>query len=78
MKRKTKGKLDCKELDKNIGFSKNSVHPVTGGQVSVIHAQDTEVIDGVTYGWHPSRAADAYIQDRIAEVVIKHLHIQEQ
>ena len=66
------------ELDKNIGFSKNSVHPVTGGQVSVIHAQDTEVIDGVTYGWHPSRAADAYIQDRIAEVVIKHLHIQEQ
>ncbi len=63
------------ELDKNIGFSKNSVHPVTGGQVSVIHAQDTEVIDGVTYGWHPSRATDAYIQDRIAEIVVKQLSI---
>lgn len=63
------------ELDKNIGFSKNSVHPVTGGQVSVIHAQDTEVIDGVTYGWHPSRANDAYIQDCIAEIVVKQLSI---
>lgn len=56
------------ELDKNIGFSKNQLHSVTGGQVSVIHAQDTEVIDGVTYGWHPSRATGAYIQDRIAEI----------
>ncbi|MBR3615776.1 MAG: DUF5040 domain-containing protein [Bacteroidaceae bacterium] len=63
------------ELDKNIGFSKNQIHSVTGAQVSVIHAQDTEVIDGVTYGWHPSRATDAYIQDRIAEIVVKQLSI---
>lgn len=61
------------ELDKNIGFSKNQAHPVTGAQVSVIYAQDTEVIDGVAYGWHPSRNTGAYIQDRIAEVVMQSL-----
>lgn len=61
------------ELDKEIGFSKNQLHPVTGEQVSIIHAvnnsNDTEVIDGVTYGWHPTRKEDAYVQIRIAEVV---------
>jgi hypothetical protein len=61
------------ELDKEIGFSKNQVHPVTNAQVSVIHAQDTETIDGISYGWHPSRATDAYIQDRIADIVVRTL-----
>lgn len=61
------------ELDKRIGFSKNQIHPVTGEQVSILHCDnpsgDTEVIDGVTYGWHPTRNKGAYIQHKIASIV---------
>lgn len=61
------------ELDKKIGFSKNQVHPVTGEQVSILHcdnpSNNTEVIDGVTYGWHPTRDKGAWIQHRMASIV---------
>ena len=61
------------EFDTRIGFSKNQVHPVTGEQVSILHAvngiNDTEVIDGVTYGWHPTRGANAWIQREMASIV---------
>lgn len=46
--------------DENIGFSKDQVHPITGEQQSVLHCNGTpwgsktEVIEGVTYGFHPS------------------------
>jgi hypothetical protein len=61
------------ELDKNIGFSKDNVHSVTLEQISTIFAQDNEIIDGVTYGWHPSREATtegAYIQLRISNITL--------
>ena len=57
------------ELDTRIGFSKNQVHPVTGEQVSILHAVDTEVINGVTYGWHPTRSTTAWVQKEIASIV---------
>lgn len=61
------------ELDKRIGFSKNKVHPVTGEQVSILHcdnpSNNTEIIDGVEYGWHPTRNKGAWIQHRMAEIV---------
>lgn len=49
--------------DENIGFSRKKTHPITGAQVSVLHcngipwSSKTEVIDGVTYGFHPSGIA---------------------
>ena len=49
--------------DENIGFSKNRVHPVTGEQWSVLYCNGvpysgkTEVINDVTYGFHPSGIA---------------------
>lgn len=61
------------ELDKEIGFSKNQVHPVTGTQVSIMHSVDTETIDNIVYGWHPSRDNEPYIQDRIADIVVRTL-----
>ena len=61
------------EFDTRIGFSKNQVHPVTGEQVSILHCDnpsgDTEVINGVTYGWHPTRDKDAWIQHQMASIV---------
>lgn len=45
--------------DENIGFSKEKVNPLTNAQESLLHCNGypwdaTEVIDGVTYGFHPS------------------------
>lgn len=61
------------EFDTRIGFSKNQVHPVTGEQVSILHCDnpsgDTEVINGVTYGWHPTRDKGAWIQHQMASIV---------
>lgn len=61
------------EFDTRIGFSKNQVHPVTGEQVSILHcdnpSNNTEVIDGVTYGWHPTRDKGAWIQHQMASIV---------
>lgn len=58
------------EMDKNIGFSKNQVHPVTGQQVSIIYAVDTQQISGVTYGWHPIREPENPVQIMIANLVV--------
>ena len=58
------------EFDKQIGFSKDVLHPVTKKQHSLIYAQDSQVTNGVTYGWHPQRGKDKYIQQRMASVFI--------
>ena len=37
-------------------------------QQSLLHAQDTQTIEGVAYGWHPQRGQDKYIQQRMAAI----------
>lgn len=60
--------LPLVEFDTNIGFSKDAPNPATGTQQSLLHAQDTQTIEGVTYGWHPQRGEDKYIQQRMAAI----------
>ncbi len=60
--------LPLVEFDVNIGFSRNTPHPVAGCQQSILYAQDTQTIEGVKYGWHPDRGEDRYIQRRMAAV----------
>ena len=58
------------EFDKYIGFSKNTLHPVTKEQYSRLYTVDTHVEDedGVTYGWHPVNGDDSFIQRRMAAI----------
>lgn len=57
------------EFDKNIGFSKNTLHPVTKDQISILYTdKNTEEVDGVTYGWHQFRGEDTYIQRRMGAI----------
>ncbi|MFH1498062.1 MAG: DUF5040 domain-containing protein [Verrucomicrobiota bacterium] len=60
--------LPVVEFDRYIGFSKDTPHPVTGKQVSLLYATDTQTTDGVTYGWHPKRGEDSYVQQRMAAI----------
>ncbi|MDD2476380.1 MAG: DUF5040 domain-containing protein [Dysgonamonadaceae bacterium] len=60
--------LPLVEFDKYIGFSKESLHPVTGEQISLIYSQDTQKINDVIFGWHPERGQDKYIQQRMAAI----------
>lgn len=62
--------LPLVEFDKYIGFSKNSPHPVTGKQQSLLYAKDTQTIEGTEYGWHPDRGEDKYIQQRMASIFV--------
>ena len=56
------------EFDKNIGFTKDQVHPTTKLQVSIMYSKDTQEIDGVFYGLHPYRGKSAMIQQRMAAI----------
>ena len=60
--------LPLVEFDRNIGFSKDTPNPATGTQQSLLHAQDTQTIEGVAYGGHPQRGQDKYIQQRMAAI----------
>lgn len=60
--------LPLVEFDINIGFSRKSVHPVTGKQQSLEYASDTQTINGIEYGWHPIRGEEAYIQKKMARI----------
>ena len=60
--------LPLVEFDKYIGFSKNAPHPVTKQQYSLIYAIDTQVIDNITYGWHPIHGDNSFIQQRMASI----------
>ena len=70
---KDKWGFELVELDKEIGFTKEQLHPETNIQVSRLYAQDEETIGGVVYGWHPSRdeinGESPVIQQRIAKIV---------
>lgn len=56
------------EFDKNIGFSKNVLHPVTGEQMSRIFSGDKQEINGETFGWHQEQGTDKYIQRRMGAI----------
>lgn len=62
--------LPLVEFDKNIGFSKDQLHPVTGEQNSLIYSKDKQESNGVAYGWHPQRGQDKYIQQRMAAIFV--------
>ena len=56
------------EFDKYIGFTKTTLHPVTGKQISRLFAVDTQESDGNIYGWHPENGKDKYIQQRMGAI----------
>lgn len=60
--------LPLVEFDKYIGFTKDTPHPVTGQQHSLLFASDTQKAGDVVYGWHPQRGEDSYIQQRMAAI----------
>lgn len=60
--------LPLVEFDKQIGFTKNTLHPVTKEQYSLIYSPDTQIIEDVKYGWHPIDGEDSYIQKRMAAI----------
>lgn len=60
--------LPLVEFDKYIGFSKDTPHPVTGEQHSLLFSLDKQALGNVTYGWHPARGEHAYIQRRMAAI----------
>ena len=55
------------EFDKNIGFSKHQLHPVTKLQYSCIYAFNNYPPDSI-YGWHPIRGKGEYIQKRMGAI----------
>lgn len=61
------------EFDSNIGFSKNDAGNKDPGEPSRKVAKDTEIIDGVEYGWHPKRGAKEYIQRKISSIFLEKL-----
>lgn len=56
------------EFDRYIGFSKNSVHPVTKQQTSLLFTGDNQQIAGEKFGWHPENGKDSYIQRRMGAI----------
>jgi len=58
------------EFDKYIGFSKDSLHPVTGKQYSILYSHNNEMVDGEEFGWHPYNGENEYIQQRMAAIFV--------
>lgn len=61
-----KWNLPLVEWDTNIGFTKNVLE--NGQQPSIQYAMNNEVINGVTYGWHPLHGQEQYIQKKISTI----------
>jgi hypothetical protein len=62
------------KYDENVGFTRLKTHPVTGEQYSLLYKDTTgqvatEVINGVTYAFHPDRGQDKYIQKKFARIM---------
>jgi len=62
----TKWNLPLIEWDVNIGFTKDIL--INGQQPSIQYAMNNEVINGITYGWHPLRGQGQYIQKKISDI----------
>jgi len=61
-----KWNLPLVEWDANIGFTKDVLE--NGLQPSIQYSMNNEVINGVTYGWHPLRGQGQYIQKKISDI----------
>lgn len=61
-----KWNLPLVEWDVNIGFSKDVL--LNGQQASIAYAMNNEVINGITYGWHPLRGQEQYIQKKMSAI----------
>lgn len=59
--------LPLVEWDENIGFTRKVVD-ADGQQPSLKYAADTEVIYDITFGWHPLRGKEQYIQQKMASI----------
>ena len=64
--------LPLVEWDKNIGFTRKEVDP-DGRQPSIKYAADTEKIYDITFGWHPLRGKEQYIQQKMAAICMEKL-----
>ena len=60
------------EGDENIGFTRKVVD-ADGRQPSIKYAADTEKIYDITFGWHPMRGKEQYIQQKIASIAMEKL-----
>lgn len=65
--------LPLVEFDKDIGFSKETLHPVTGEHFSLLYAKDSQKINEVKHGWHPRRGEHEYIQQRMAAIFVEQM-----
>ena len=64
--------LPLVEWDENIGFTRKEVDP-DGRQPSIKYAADTEKIYDITFGWHPLRGKEQYIQQKMAAICMEKL-----
>ena len=60
------------EWDENIGFTRKVVD-ADGRQPSIKYPADTEKIYDITFGWHPMRGKEQYIQQKIASIAMEKL-----
>lgn len=56
--------------DDNIGFTRKVVDE-DGRQPSIKYAADTEKIYDITFGWHPLRGKEQYIQQKMAAICME-------
>lgn len=62
------------EIDKNIGFSKDD-KTLDGIQPSLLYSRDSEIINGIKYGWHMKFEDEdndnerCYIQNKVASII---------
>lgn len=64
--------LPLVEWDENIGFTRKVVD-ADGRQPSIKYAADTEKIYDITFGWHPMRGKEQYIQQKMASICMEKL-----
>lgn len=60
--------LPIVEFDKNIGFSSNHKHRITGNSFSLIFTDDKQIVHDREQGWHPLHGEDSYLQRRMAAI----------
>lgn len=69
----TKWNIPLVKFDENIGFTKNSNNLLNSSQPSIGFADNNEIINGITYGWHPKQGKDQYIQKKMADIFISEI-----